>query len=78
MTDNVKCAGQVVAWSGSSRRPDEIRELRRPCGWKGERFAVGKRVGVSYLHWDDEDRKARTRKPCPRCGGRVELIGEAP
>jgi hypothetical protein len=64
MAANVRCTNANVWRDGALRT----------CGWKGERFAVGQRIGVPYFRWDNEDRVARTRRPCPRCGGRVELI----
>jgi hypothetical protein len=81
MTANVRCAGGG-AWlrdHGHVVKPmDTAQRLHlstaSPCGWKGERFANGQRIGVLYFRWDEEDRKARTRKPCPWCGGQVELI----
>ncbi len=55
------------------------------CGWKGERFTRGATVhsgdgsAEHPFRFDFEatsrnDRDAMTRKPCPRCGGRVFLI----
>jgi hypothetical protein len=72
MTANVMCPA-VDALTG------------KPCKWTGERFIRGAAVSTgdgSAEHpyrFDFEatyrnDREAMTRKPCPRCGGRVELI----
>ena len=70
MSANVRCAGGGNAqWNLGKGRG-----VAEPCGWKGERFAVGTRIGVPSYRWDDEDRKTRTAKPCPWCKGRIELI----
>jgi hypothetical protein len=43
-----------------------VEQANGPCGWKGERAKT----------WDAPTgyERAATTKPCPRCGGRVELI----
>ena len=74
MTANVQCAGGSPKPFINVRRRGRLvkRHLNgQSCGWKGEQFAIGKRLGVPYFRWDEEDRKARTSRPCPRCGGRV-------
>lgn len=76
--NNVRCAGlpRGNLWDppGSA-----------PCGWKGERFAIGyaTRHEADTLPIDQLRARVlanttalRTAKPCPRCGGRVELIAE--
>lgn len=59
---NVRCAG-----NGDPRRKVQA---PAPCGWKGERFPnrLGTHRSVFY------DQVKAIAKPCPRCGGRVELI----
>jgi hypothetical protein len=75
LSANVRCTG---TWHG---------DAFHSCGWKGERFAIGKlteeqeRTLREYTPtWYDAvreaDHKAWTAKPCPRCGGTVQLIPE--
>jgi hypothetical protein len=72
MAANVRCAGggRLVPWAqgtGSEMRWVADHGLVRrqqgdPCGWRGERRPT----------------PGRTLRPCPRCGGRVELIPPQP
>lgn len=82
MSANVCCAGGGE-WDKAIRN-ERGRRLRyettdEPCNWKGERFGTG-----DADLWDDPDIRdaqfdaARTRKPCPRCGGKVQLIQPQP
>lgn len=73
MSANVRCAGGLV---GSYRsNPDDEwvlvgEEVVEPCGWKGMRVADLRAAIFSEPDYNT----AATAKPCPRCGGRVELI----
>ncbi len=58
-------------------------KIAEPCGWEGERFATGHvtRREADTLPIAELQARVlanqntlRTAKPCPRCGGRVELI----
>ncbi len=75
--NNVRCAGRDL-WS-----PVHGQLPGTPCGWKGERFAKGHVTHHEAKHLPIAELQARvlanqntlrTAKPCPRCGGRVELI----
>lgn len=77
MSANVRCAGYGIGTRTAAGGT--------PCGWKGERYAMGvltdeqdRTLGSYSEKWmaavHEADAKARTAKPCPRCGGRVELI----
>jgi hypothetical protein len=55
----------------------------RPCGWRGERHNL--HIHMYHYHYDaiGQNRtinpawvQAVTAKPCPRCGGTVELIDQ--
>lgn len=65
MTANVRCAGDGFGTG-----------YIRPCGWRGERFGTGDADlwNDDFDIRDAEIIRARTATPCPRCGGRVELI----
>ena len=79
MAANVRCAGRTIPPVGLGSAEVGLPDAAYgPCGWKSKRFASGRRIGVPYFRWDQEDHKVRTAKPCPRCGGRVELIPEPP
>lgn len=68
MSDNVRCTGlpaREVTADGV------VVERFRPCGWTGERAKGFRAAELS----DQGYREAATTKPCPRCGGRVELVG---
>jgi hypothetical protein len=78
MATNVRCAGggRLVPWAqgvgGTEMRYVAghglvIRRHGDPCGWRGER----RPKGHAEMMFDP-----RTVRPCPRCGGRVELIPE--
>ena len=56
--NNVRCAGG--GWFPDQESPEQ------PCGWKGHRS--------KWAHWYLGEPNVNTAKPCPRCGGRVELI----
>lgn len=57
---------------GRSRPPNTGELSARPsCGWKGERFTQPP-DGDYGMDWAAAVTRARTAKPCPRCGGRVE------
>jgi hypothetical protein len=62
MNANVRCTRVFIAADGTPFATP------RKCGWKGERAKT----------WDAPTgyEVAATRKPCPRCGGQVELIPE--
>lgn len=83
MRANVRCVGRPVAIT-DREAPTEY-DMEPSCGWTGERFAMGKLTPnqereLRPLSPDwfracvDADRVAQTSKPCPSCGGRVELI----
>ena len=87
MADNVRCTGRRYP---DPTRPDRFEFTACATGpgprpWTGERSAMGRldpkvveNVQYGTPVWFDAvreaDAKARTAKPCPRCGGRVELI----
>lgn len=80
MTANVRCAGHPPFWSEATRTRDLSHVRLKPCGWKGTRTPTLPSVmhplaGCAICRTVHE---VRTAKPCPRCGGRVELIREAP
>ena len=71
---NVQCAGLPFEQHGPHSA-----QATEPCGWKGERFplrwpkgqgahSIPAREGVEPTTIDI------TAKPCPRCGGRVQLL----
>jgi hypothetical protein len=69
---NVQCAGKRIDIKGSTV-PIPIAD---PCGWKGKRLGW-----ISVPQRPDETieqmvARVATKKPCPRCGGRVQLIPE--
>jgi len=61
VTANVRCVG---AWHGDGFQC---------CGWKGERFPTVPITMMAGIAKADFERKV-TAKPCPRCGGQVQLI----
>ena len=88
MADNVRCTGRRYP---DPTRPDRYQLTLCATGpgfaWSGERYAMGRldpkvieRIRYGTPAWFDAvavaDAKARTRKPCPRCGGQVEVIGD--
>ena len=84
MPANVRCAGGITV--GNHPQTNVIHS-DEGCGWKGERFRMGKltpnqdrelrRFSPEWFRaCADADRAVQVTKPCPRCGGRVELIGE--
>lgn len=74
MADNVRCAGRFarpqVFFNGrpvvANVTATEM-QIALPCGWKGERKRRFVRGGRRLYD-------LRMVKPCPNCGGRVELI----
>lgn len=98
MSVNIRCAGGIVNWevvddltadgdTDEERYAAEVFASSKPCGWCGERYAMGKltpnqerELRPFSPEWfracADADRHAQTAKPCPRCGGQVELIPE--
>ncbi|HEX9355442.1 MAG TPA: hypothetical protein VF933_16695 [Streptosporangiaceae bacterium] len=88
MPANVRCAGggQVAkdpAPFGLGPTHYERPTGGAPCGWKGERFAIGHvtrreadtlPIAELQARMLANQNTLRTAKPCPRCGGRVELI----
>ena len=68
MSANVRCAGNTppVPQPGDAEvgLPDAA---YGPCGWTGERMVL----------WNPRDGRhlLNASKPCPSCGGQVELIG---
>ena len=80
--NNVRCAGR---WTEVTDEGRNERLWLAPCGWTGERYAMGRldpkaleRIRYGTPAWFDAvrvaDAKVRVRKPCPRCGGQVEVI----
>ena len=73
MSANVRCAGLPFEQQGS-----HTAQATEPCGWKGARThgerAIGAIDNPRYQYAD------ATAKPCPRCGGRVEMLptGDTP
>ncbi len=88
MANNVRCAGGgwwVITATEAVQRGEPARPYgtSQPCGWEGERFATGHvtRREADTLPIAELQARVlanqntlRTAKPCPRCGGRVELI----
>ncbi|HEY5988370.1 MAG TPA: hypothetical protein VIV12_18630 [Streptosporangiaceae bacterium] len=84
MTANVRCAGGGLYtfipirlktahrqgnWSSGQTTGGE------PCGWKGERKGGNRNLGpLPAAEFYAELRRRMTELPCPRCGGRVEII----
>jgi ssDNA-binding Zn-finger/Zn-ribbon topoisomerase 1 len=77
VTANVRCTGnpdvQYISVSGSKATFAN----GGPCGWKGERFPATF-IQMAPETASGEFRRKTTAKPCPRCGGRVELIEADP
>ena len=89
MADNVRCTGRRY---DDPAHPDRYQLTVCATGpgphpWSGERYAMGtldpkqvETIRYGTPAWFDAvreaDAKVRIRKPCPRCGGRVELIPE--
>jgi hypothetical protein len=80
MAANVYCTGRIE--SG-----DQV--TLTDCTWKGERFDVGQNAYLpatkpgGFATFDPvqtarNTEAKRTRKPCPRCGGRVALKSGGP
>jgi hypothetical protein len=68
-SDNVRCCGQP--WRGNLWNPP----FQPPCGWTGHRYTFHPIwIGPSWIgRRNPEWEEAVTRKPCPECGGRVEV-----
>ncbi len=69
MTANVRCTNANVLDG----------KAFRTCGWKGERFTEAATDPAlppkeRIKDWWPRTVALRTAKPCPRCGGKVELI----
>ena len=76
MSVNVVCVGrETITYPYPQVRKTEY---GRPCGWKGERFPSVERDWARIIGADEAFAERATAKPCPRCGGRVELIPTAP
>ena len=86
MADNVRCTGRPLYGLDDGSGALQV-GCAEPCGWTGERYALGtldpkaiETTPYGTPAWFDAvrvaDERARTRKPCPRCRGRVELIGD--
>jgi hypothetical protein len=82
MSANVRCAGGGW-WEQAAGVGDRgrilYRDTQQPCGWEGDRFPSQYIYGASLSEGLTEEVHAEivrrvTAKPCPRCGGRVELI----
>jgi hypothetical protein len=65
MSTNVRCAG-----GGSPRRKVEA---PAPCGWKGERLGWLNAYMFPTETMEQLEHRVSTAKPCPRCGGKVEI-----
>lgn len=76
MAANVCCAGGSAwlrehSWTFQVINPDMLRLAETgPCGWKGKRRKGDLLYAPTGRVFEAE------AEPCPRCGGRVELIGE--
>jgi hypothetical protein len=72
MSANVRCAGRSFEQQGQHSA-----QATPPCGWKGERFPT---VSAAIPIEDEQAaiERAMVRRPCPRCGGKVELIPTDP
>lgn len=79
---NVACAGGGQ-WEKAIRNDRGLRlryeTTSEPCRWRGERFPNDDWLPHGHISREacgicsEHDRRI-TRKPCPRCGGRVQLI----
>jgi hypothetical protein len=69
---NVRCEGGLVTVGGYAG-DQPIQEIGPPCGWKGERIPAAPEdvEPMDYAAWFARTVQA---KPCPWCGGAVELI----
>jgi len=81
MAPNVRCAGRSVepgdlvllgangkwmTWTAT-----EPLQTVDSCGWEAHRYGWVVGYDLQQQQWK---RRPITDKPCPRCGGRVELI----
>jgi hypothetical protein len=81
VTANVRCAGGGWWEQPAGDWPDQrirYRDSNDPCGWQGDPDAAR----TDSIHDEQFTRDDGTQHPvtvaeyrCPRCGGRVELVG---
>ena len=86
MSANVRCAGNTPPVPQPGEAEVGLADaVYGPCGWTGERSSSAEPIEPMWLSgqrfWgfartlNPSWAEAVTAKPCPRCGGQVELIG---